>query len=208
MIEWLLVDDGTAVAVDVAAYRAEMTNDEIEDYLRGKSAEEIMAAHIAAGGSSAPFLDGNVVSAEGFYPTIASGQHNRVPLLIGTNRYEYKAYMRYYGATPKSLGFPSGEYSWGDAFRVFDPGDLTLDDVLPTIEDKDLYETIAGLWSRQWRDRGADRPAAAIKNENDENPVYSYVFQWGGGRRSGERSIQDACRRLSRLGDLFLLRFG
>ncbi len=121
-----------------------MTNDEIEDYLRWKSAEEIMAAHIAAGGSVQPFLDGNVVPAEGFYPTIESGQHNRVPLLIGTNRYEYKAYMRYYGAYPKLLGFPSGDYSWGDAFRVFDPGDLTLDDVLPSPEDKALYETIAG----------------------------------------------------------------
>ena len=196
MIEWLLVDDATVLQADAASYRADMTNDEIEDYLRGKSSEEIMAAHIAAGGSVQPFLDGNVVPAEGFYPTIESGRHNRVPLLIGTNRYEYKAYMRYYGAYPKSLGFPSGPYSWGDAFRVFDPGDLTLDDVLPTSEDKDLYETIAGLWTRQWRDGGADQPAAAFKNENDENPVYSYVFQWGGGgdpEKEAFRTLVDAC---------------
>ena len=110
------------------------------------------------------------------------GNTTGVPLLIGTNRYEYKAYMRYYGAfIRRLLVFPSGDYSWNDAFRVFDPGDLTLDDVLPTADDKDLYETIAGLWSRQWRARGADQPASAVKAENDENPVYSYVFQWGGG---------------------------
>ncbi len=196
MIEWLLVDDGTVDAADAAAYRTDMTPDQIEEYLRGKSAEKIMRAHIAAGGSSAPFLDGNVVPAEGFYATIESGKHNRVPLLIGTNRYEYKAYMRYYGAYPKSLGFPSGDYSWGDAFRVFDPGDLTLDDVLPKPEDKDLYETIAGLWTRQWRYAGADRPAAAIKDEDDENAVYSYVFQWGGGgdpEKEAFRTLVDAC---------------
>ena len=196
MIEWLLVDDGTVEEGGAAAYREAMTSDEIEDYLRGKSADEIMAAHISAGASSAPFLDGNVVPAEGFYSAIESGQYNRVPLLIGTNRYEYKAYMRYYGAYPKALGFPSGDYSWNDAFRVFDPGDLTLDDVLPTADDKDLYETIAGLWSRQWRARGADQPASAVKAENDENPVYSYVFQWGGGgdpEKEAFRTLVDAC---------------
>jgi hypothetical protein len=53
--------------------------------------------------------------------------------------------------------------------------------VLPKPEDKGLYETISGLWTRQWRDRGADQPAAAIKAENDKIPVYSYVFEWGGG---------------------------
>lgn len=181
MIEWLLVDDGTVDAGNAAAYRAGMTNYEVENYLREKPADKIMAAHITAGGSSAPFLDGAVVPAAGFYPTIQSGNYNQVPLLIGTNRSEYKAYLRYYGAYIKSLGFPSGDYSWGDAFRVFDPGDLALDDVLPAQEDKDLYETIANLWTRQWRHGGSDLPATAIKNQNDENSVYSYVFQWGGG---------------------------
>jgi para-nitrobenzyl esterase len=199
MIDWLLVDDGTAAnPEDAAADRATMTNDEIEEYLRGKSAEKIMRAHIAVGPSSAPFLDGNVVPAAGFYATIAAGKHNRVPLLIGTNRYEYKAYMRYapYAPYAKSHGFPSGDYSWADAFRVFDPGDLTLDDVLPTYEDKELYETIAGLWTRQWRYAGADSPAAAIKGENDENPVYSYVFDWGGGgdpEREAFRTLVGPC---------------
>jgi len=197
MIEWLLVDDKTVDEKgDPAAYRESMTNDEIEEYLRGKSAEDIMAAHIAAKRSVQPFLDGAVVPAAGFYATIQSGQHNRVPLLIGTNRYEYKAYLRYYGAYPKAFGFPSGDYSWGDAFRVFDPADLTLDDVLPTDADKDFYETVAGLWTRQWRDGGADQPAAAFKAENDENPVYSYVFQWGGGgdpEKEAFRTLVDAC---------------
>ena len=77
IIEWLLVDDGTVEEGGAAAYREAMTSDEIEDYLRGKSADEIMAAHISAGASSAPFLDGNVVPAEGFYSAIESGQYNR-----------------------------------------------------------------------------------------------------------------------------------
>jgi para-nitrobenzyl esterase len=199
MIDWLLVDDGTAAdPAAAAAYRAGMTNDAIEEYLRGKTAEKIMRAHIAAGPSSAPFLDGNVVPAAGFYPTIATGNYNQVPLLVGTNRYEYKAYMRYspYAPYAKSQGFPSGAYSWADAFRVFDPGDLTLDDVLPTAEDKGLYETISGLWTRQWRYAGADRPATAIKDENEDNPVYSYVFQWEGGgdpEREAFRTLVGSC---------------
>ena len=197
MIDWLLVDDGTVDDTGAAAaYRADMTNDEIEDYLRWKSAEEIMATHIAAGGKVQPFLDGNVVPAEGFYATIESGKHNRVPLLVGTNRSEYKAYLRYYGAYIKFLGVPSGDYSWADAYRVFDPGDLTLDDVLPTPADKDLYETVANLWTRIWRDGGADQPAAAFKDENDKNPVYSYVFQWEGGgdpEKEAFRTLVGAC---------------
>lgn len=184
MIEWLLVDDGTVTNLtDAAAYRAAMTHPQIEQYLRGKSAEKIMRAHIAAGPNSTPFLDGRVIPDIGFYGTIAAGKHHRVPLLIGTNRYEYKAYMRYptYSSFAKSKGFPSGAYSWADAFRVFDPGDLSLDDVLPLPEDKGLYETISGLWSRKWRDWGADQPAIALKNESPNNEVYSYVFQWEGG---------------------------
>ena len=198
MIEWLLVYDGTVFDEPgaAAAYRENMTDDEIEEYLRWKSSEDIMSAHIAAGGSVQPVLDGHVVPAEGFYPTIESGNYNRVPLLVGTNRSEYKAYLRYYGAYIKSFGVPSGDYSWADAYRVFEPGDLTFDDVLPTAEDKDLYEIVANLWTRIWRDEGADHPAAAIKDENDETPVYSYVFDWEGGgdpEKEAFRTLVGAC---------------
>lgn len=196
MIDWLLVNDGTVDTVNAAAYRESMTADELETYLRGKCVEDILTAHYMAGGKSAPFLDGNVIPATGFYNAVATGNYNQVPLMIGTNRAEYKAYLRYYGAYVKLLGFPSGAYTWADAFSVFESEDVTFDDVLPTELDKDLYETIAELWTRQWRYGGADLPATAIKNQNVDNPVYSYVFQWDGGGdpdREAFRTLVGAC---------------
>jgi len=186
-IDWLLVDDGTAVdAADAVTIRASMSLEEIEAYLRGKSADQIMTAEIyGPGGGSSPyhdsFRDGYVIPDATWLENIAAGNYNKVPVLMGNTEYEWKAFMPLYGFAVKGyFGLPSGPYTWHHLYDVI-AGSLTLDDVLPTAADKGLYETAGLLRSRSWKLGYCDTIARAFKENDPANTIYTYLFKWAGG---------------------------
>lgn len=193
-IDGLLIRDGLAAdAAGAAAYRATMTNAQIETYLRGKSAELIMRARRDGTGadgtgsmaSHSVIRDGIVIRDNTWVGAIGAGTYNKVPVVIGSTRYEWKDFMALYGVPVKVYSgytVPSSSYTWADLFKVIGVGgNLTLNAVLPTQTDRDLYEAIGSLRSRQWKATGVDVIARALKANDANNNVYAYLFKWSGG---------------------------
>ena len=193
-INGLLIRDG--LATDVASantYRASMTNAQIETFLRSKTAEQIMKSRRdgtgAVGSGTMPthsaIRDGVVIRDNTWTGAIAAGTYNKVPVVIGSTEYEWKDFMPVYGAAVKLYSggtVPSSSYSWLDLFKVIGVGGtLALTDVLPTQTDRNLYEVIGSLKSRQWKATGVDVIARALKTNDATNSVYAYFFKWKGG---------------------------
>jgi para-nitrobenzyl esterase len=200
-IDGLLIRDGLAANPAAAAtYRAGMSLPQIEAYLRSKTAEQVLKARRdgtgADGAGSMPshsaIRDGAVVRDNTWTGAIGAGTYNKVPVVIGGTRYEWKDFMALYGVPVKALSkktVPSGQYTWRELFKVIGvDGKLALTDVLPTRTDRDLYQTIGDLKSRLWRAEGADIIARALKTNNATNNVYAYLFKWSGG---GDPALAD-----------------
>ncbi|MGA3085926.1 MAG: carboxylesterase family protein [Thermodesulfobacteriota bacterium] len=128
--------------------------------------------------------DGTVIPTGGWIPTIKAGKHNIVPIILGSNEYESKAFMPLYSPVVKPLGVPSGPYTW---FNLLDAlkgkpkpggGVFALNDVLPTPADKDLYEISGYYGSRNWTAKYVDTVAHELVKVQDN--VYAYLFKWGG----------------------------
>jgi para-nitrobenzyl esterase len=145
---------------------------DVEAYLRSKSSGDIFEAYYAEEGTLPTYdayqdghvLPGSVVS------TIRSGNYNKVPIILGANEYETKAFMPLYGPF---FGVPW----WGLRFGVLDLG-WPLDAVLPTDFDKALYDVTGYYGSRNWRAKFVDERARALKEQQER--VYAYQFNWGG----------------------------
>jgi para-nitrobenzyl esterase len=99
VINSLLIADGTVQDREAAmAYQNGMTNQQIADYLYGKSNEEIMGMYDGGYGGmiSWPhmFRDGTVFpTADPLTLFQDTGTYNEVPLIIGSNRDESKLFM-------------------------------------------------------------------------------------------------------------------
>ena len=148
-------------------------NDEaIEEWLRNIPAGELFEAYFAMFGTLPTYdayqdgvvIPGSVVS------TIRSGHYNKVPIILGANQYETKAFMPLYG--------PAVYLPWFNLIGVLDGNGETVDDVLPTDFDKELYEISGYYGSRNWRGKFVDERARALKEQ--QNRVYAYQFNWGG----------------------------
>ncbi len=146
----LLIADRRASNEDEAeSLRLKMTNEELRDYLRSKSAKEILKTY--GGGAAgmirnpAIFLDGTVLPREG-YSILKSGDYpNKVPLLIGSNKEEVKLFL-----------FLS-RMKWRSP----------------------LYQAVARFGSERWRAEGVDQIAAEMAAAPGQPPVYVYRFDWG-----------------------------
>jgi para-nitrobenzyl esterase len=194
-IKGLLIRDGLATdAASATTYLNGMTNAQIETYLRSKTAELVMRARRDGTGadgtgsmaSHSAIRDGNVIRDNTWTGAIAAGTYNKMPIAIGTTRYEWKDFMALYGVPVKLIysggTVPSSSYSWADLFKVIGVGGtLTLDAVLPTQTDKDLYQVIGDLYSRKWKATGVDEITRALKTNDPSNSVYAYLFKWSGG---------------------------
>jgi para-nitrobenzyl esterase len=193
-IQGLLIRDGLATnAASATTYLNGMTNAQIETYLRSKTAELIMRARRDGTGADgtgsmathSAIRDGVVIRDNTWTGAIAAGTYNKVPVVIGSNQYEWKAFMYLYGAAVKAYSggtVPSSSYSWLDLFKVMGVGGtLALTDVLPTQTDRNLYEAIGSLRSRQWKASYVDAIARALKTNDATNNVYAYFFKWKGG---------------------------
>jgi len=152
---------------------ADAPGNDVEAYLRGKTSHEILEAYYASFGTVPTFdayQDGYVLPAKSVVAAIRDGEYNKVPIILGANQYETKSFMPLYGP---AFGLP-----WFDLIAVLDGDIASIDDVLPTDNDKDLYELSGYYGSRNWRGKFVDERARALKDQQDD--VYAYQFNWGG----------------------------
>ena len=168
----LLIKDGSAT--DNASARtilAGMNSSAIEAYLRSKPAPDILAGHTkfieeyplytsAARGVPAAetiFGDGVVLPADG-YGALARGAYTKVPMIIGTNKDEFKFFLK--------------------GTRYFAPlfEDALIPDMALQGQDRDLYETASFYGTSFWRASFADSIARAMSLYQDN--VYVYRFDW------------------------------
>jgi para-nitrobenzyl esterase len=161
-------------------------NGTLEAYLRPIDAGTFFLAIIKYGSlvTYDGIEDGTVLPVGGWIPAIKAGKHNKVPIILGSNQYESKAFMPLYGPAIKPLGVPSGPYNWFNLQDVLkgnkkaDGTPFTLNDVLPTQADKDLYELTGYYGSRNWKAKYVDTVAHELSKVQDD--VYAYLFKWGG----------------------------
>jgi len=131
----------------------------LTDYLTGTAAGDFFLALLKYG--SVPTFpaieDGTVMPVGGWMPAIKAGNYNKVPIILGSNEYESKSFMPLYAAYVKPLGVPSGPYTWFNLINVLRKDlPLTLNDVLPTQHDKDVYELTGYYGSRNWKAKFVD----------------------------------------------------
>jgi len=165
--------EGTIAALLVSDGLTEVPGGDVETYLREKSSHEIFEAYYALYGTLPTYdayQDGHVLPGS-VVATIRSGNYNKVPIILGANQYETKAFMPLYGPA-------FGLFSWWLLrFGVLDEG-YPLDSVLPSDFDKTLYEVTGYYSSRNWRAKFVDERARALKEQQER--VYAYQFNWGG----------------------------
>ena len=195
-IKKLIINDGLATDDSSAAtYLSNMTNVQIETYLRSKTASQILQARIAGDGGSmgthAAIRDGVVIPDLTWNSAISAGQYSKVPIILGSTQYEIKDFLPLYGYVMKAQGvaLPTSSYTWFDLYKVIGVGgSLSLDAVMPTALDKNIYCDIADILSRQWKLTGVDKLARNFKSNDSTNKIWAYRFDWKGG---GDPALSD-----------------
>lgn len=168
-------------AIYTARRIAMETDGSLQAYLRATTAGDFFLAIVKYG--SVPTFpaieDGTVMPVGGWIPAIQAGKYNKMPIILGSNEYESKSFMPLYGPAIKPLGVPSGPYSWFNLINVLRKDlPITLENVLPTPHDKDIYELTGYYGSQNWKAKYVDTVAHELAKVQDD--VYAYLFKWGG----------------------------
>ena len=158
--------------------------------LEGSSTEEIVKAFfLTPPRYSGAFRDGYVIPDATIPAIISSGTYNKVPIMLGTNLNETKylcieiaekiknAYKD--PTTGLKTPIPTGKYTYANipAFMYFIPYP-SLDSILPTQADKDMYNAGNELSSLMWNIANSDDLATAFsKNVDQDVYVYQYIRQ-------------------------------
>ncbi|MBI5894831.1 MAG: carboxylesterase family protein [Desulfobacterales bacterium] len=152
------------------------TPEEQEAYLRALDASELwLPLNDAMGAATFDAFQDGVVVPGSVTATIRSGDYNKVPIILGANKSEMKAFMPLYGP---ALSAQSGlNIPWLNLIGVLKGYIPSIDYVLPTPFDKQLYQVSGYYGSRNWRAKFVDERARALK-EQQEN-VYAYQLNWG-----------------------------
>ncbi|MFC1889980.1 carboxylesterase/lipase family protein, partial [Thermodesulfobacteriota bacterium] len=163
VIKELLVLDGIAADEEEAeAYLNQMTDVEVEAYLRAQSSDRLLSRYIpwAFGMISFPniFRDGTVIEETGFDTLEAGTYPNKVPVILGSNKEEKKLFMA------------------ADPYFECKP---------------ELYQIVATYGSDAWKASGVDSVAKRLRMHPDQPDVYAYQFLWGAGGDVGESQIPD-----------------
>ena len=150
-----------------------MSLEEIEKYLRSKTPEELLTAYGDArpkrGGMTRVFNDGHVLGRKGIYESFTNDQLRRVPIILGTNRYESKLFnMR----NPRFVRWGEGE---GVLARVFSW--VGIDELPLEIMRPDFYNAVNQYSSDSWKERAADTPARQLVASGHKD-TYVYRFDW------------------------------
>jgi para-nitrobenzyl esterase len=157
----LLIADGSAADRARAKARLDgMSHDEVEGYLRGKSAFELLDVYGTE--EQEALIDLPKVFADGFVlPTedpldrfATAGGYNQVPVMLGTNLDENKLFMFFQPRWVRRI-------LW----------------IFPQVLDEDRYNVTAEYLSKMWKATGADGPAAALRQTQGPS-VYVYRFDW------------------------------
>lgn len=132
---------------------AAMKPDEVATYLRSKSPEALIAPFKGPGFGMyrvpALLRDGHVMPTEFLVDALAKVQH--VPVLLGTNRDEFKLFML---GNPKYVSRFFGVH----------------------VKDDAVYERDAQLVSQTWKAMGTDAPVDALHAQGSK--VFAYRFDW------------------------------
>ena len=188
MIANLLAEDGLS----------EVPGGDVEGYLRGKGAEELIVARYTAiieardTGDlmrlTSAYQDGFVIPDGGVIPAIESGNYNKVPIIVGSNEDEMKFCLPNWGFLVKNayldpedgidVPIPSSDYTWLDLLLGLLFGSPAIDDVLPTDDDKTLYQACAEFGSLKFRHNFVDAIARSLREQ--QNEVYAYLLKWDG----------------------------
>jgi len=174
VLRQLLIDDGTAVDVASAnAWIANHTNQEIEDYLRGKSTEEVLMALVHGGLTSPPYIfaDGTVVPLSS-NAAVDSGDFRNVPVIIGATLEEGKLFVPYL-------------YKISDAERFTLMYNFDVDN--PSGPEPSYFLKVpvsvfentarnAPVLSTQWFTNLIDATGARLRAQQPK--VYAYRFEW------------------------------
>jgi para-nitrobenzyl esterase len=158
----LLIKDG--LAPDRAAAKARLAAMSLPDvarYLRGKTSFEILSVytpeHTGVYMSRLPFAfrDGVVLPQEGAMQRFAKPEgYNRVPVMLGTNRDEYKMFMLMDKTHVRSI-------LW----------------VIPRMRDERQYNLTAEYQSKSFMATAVDEPATVMRATQGPS-VFAYRFDW------------------------------
>lgn len=157
----LLIADGRAANRGDARERiAGMSSEEIAAYLRGRSPGELLKAYQHPRPEALIqfpqlFADGAVLpEGEPLDLLARPNGHNRVPVMLGSNRDEMKLFM-------------VNDPRWVEQFLW----------LVPRAREPQLYDVAAEYASRLWKATGVDRPADALA-QGQNAPVFGYRFDW------------------------------
>ena len=168
-IKQLLINDGTAAdGTEAQAILDSWTHAQIETYLRGKTAQEVLGAYTPYGfgfiSVSKHFTDGTVLPSNGMGSLDDGTYPGKVPLILGTNLEEIKLFLRYHAYfAPK-----------------FDDGSFWTNQVY-----KDFYKACARYGSDFWKVYDVDTNARKLRSVEGQPDVYAYRFDWGSGPEVG-----------------------
>ena len=173
IIAKLLVKDGKAADEKAAATQlTTMSPKEIEGYLRSKKAQDFLEMYpedkiMGMIRFPTSFSDGKVLPKD-FYGALESGNYNKVPMILGTNKEEAKVFLRIY--PPFS--------AWLQDQTLFkDPDKM------------ELYDLVAKYQSDGWKVMAVDNVAGILRGNSDQSMVFAYQFLWGAGGAKG--TVQD-----------------
>jgi para-nitrobenzyl esterase len=161
ILNHLLIADGLAIdRTKAKAYQAAMDSQKTSDYLRSKTPAELLApfksSHIV-GMYRGPFIFRDSV-VQPSVPKIKlfadASKYNSVPVIIGSNRDEYKLFM---SQAPELV----------DKLFWF----------IPRVKDLDTYNRVTGYFSDYWKALGVDEPAKIMRGAQGAS-VYAYRFDW------------------------------
>ena len=132
--------------------------DDLAAWLRSFSPAQLLAAHVPGSEgiylTPRPIRDGTVLPLAQLPELFAMGAWNRVPVLLGSNRDEYRTFL---AGKPEHCHLVAGK--------------------VPVLKDRKAYLAESGLLSRAWRAHHVDRPADAMLASGHEQ-VWSYRFDW------------------------------
>lgn len=131
---------------------------DLADWLRERSPAELLAAHVPGSEgiylAPRPIRDGVVLPLSPLQEVFRQGQWHRMPVLLGSNRDEYRTFL---AGKPEHCRLLGGK--------------------LPILKDRAAYLMESGLLSRAWRAHHVDSPADAMLASGHE-AVWSYRFDW------------------------------
>lgn len=166
LLRKFLVKDGRVPDEKTAQVKLkEMSQKEIETTLRSKSPEELLEMYPEGRVSGmiefpTSFTDGIVLPAD-FYGSLQSGNYNKVPVILGTNKEEAKLFLFLFD--PTFLPWRTN----GSLFK--DPAKI------------ELYDLAGKYQSDGWKVMAVDQLARILRANTDQPMIFAYQFLWGSG---------------------------